>query len=245
MMFFIGVMFLSGGWSPGAESALAAKQPSGGAGQQSIYARDFEKAIFSILTRQYGRPHHRMQVRILSPKKPLTVSSGKLHLEVEKLTGGARTGRRSFRIGLFINGQFHKTINVVGEVKAQARVTTPVRWMKPKEIVRKDDVTVMTVNVPSLAHDFILKQDEVIGKQVLRSLSPRQPIRKIMVEDPPLVHKGDRVMIEVRQGGLLVQAIGLAKAEGKSGDTILVQNKNSGREVMGTILSAGLVEVGF
>jgi flagella basal body P-ring formation protein FlgA len=43
----------------------------------------------------------------------------------------------------------------------------------------------------------------------------------------------------------LVQAVGLAKASGKSGDTILVKNKSSGREVVGTILSAGLVEVGF
>ena len=52
-------------------------------------------------------------------------------------------------------------------------------------------------------------------------------------------------MMEIRLGGLLVQTIGVAKAAGKSGDTILVQNQNSGREVIGTILSAGLVEVGF
>jgi flagella basal body P-ring formation protein FlgA len=43
----------------------------------------------------------------------------------------------------------------------------------------------------------------------------------------------------------LVQVVGLAKADGKAGDTIPVQNKNSGRELSGTILSAGLVEVGF
>lgn len=245
MMFFIGVMFLGGGWWPDAGDALAAKSQSGHAGQQSIYARDFEKAIYSIFTRQYGRPHHRVQVRILSPKKPLAVSSGKLHLEVEKLAGGARTGRRSFRVGLYINGYFTKTINVVGEVKVQASITTPVRWMKPKEIIMKEDVTAMTVDVPSLTHDFILQEDDVIGKRVLRPLSPRQPIRKMMLDDPPLVHKGDRVMIEVRRGGMFVQAVGLAKAEGKLGDTILVKNNNSGREVIATVLSAGLVEVGF
>ena len=59
-------------------------------------------------------------------------------------------GRRSFRVGLFINGQFLKTINVVGEVKAQATVTTPVRWIKPKEVIVEEDVTAMTVDVPSL-----------------------------------------------------------------------------------------------
>ena len=244
-IFLIGLLLLAvAGW-PDTESVRAAQPQSGRVGEQAVAARDFEQAIFSRLTRQYGRPHHRVSVRILFPKNSLTVQAGKLHLEVEKLAGGARTGRRSFRVGLFINGQFLKTINVVGEVKAQATVTTPVRWIKPKEVLVKKDVTAMTVDVPSLTHDFILDSDDVIGKQALRPLPPRKPIRKIMLDDPPIVHKGDRVMIEVRKGGLLVQAVGLAKAAGKSGDTILVQNKNSGREVFGTILSAGLVEVGF
>jgi len=244
-LLLIGLLLVGVAWWPDAGSLRAAQPQSGRVGEQSVAARDFGQAIFSTLTRQYGRPHNLLSVRILFPKKPLTVQAGKLHLEVEKLTGGARTGRRSFRVGLFVDGQFLKTINVVGEVKAQATVTTPVRWLKPKEVVAGKDVTAMKVDVPSLTHDFILDSDDVIGKQVLRPLPPGQPIRKIMLDDPPIVHKGDRVMIEVRQGGLLVQAIGLAKAAGKSGDTIPVQNKSSGREVIGTILSAGLVEVGF
>ena len=241
----IGLLLVGFGWWPDAGGVWATQPKSGDAVEQSVAAQDFERAIFSTLTRQYGRPHHRVSVRILFPKKSLTVQAGKLHLEVEKLAGGARMGRRSFRVGLFINGQFLKTINVVGEVKAQATVTTPVRWIKPNEVVVEEDITAMTVDVPSLTHDFILNQEDVIGKQVLRPLPPRQPIRKIMLDDPPIVHKGDRVMIEVRKGGLFVQAVGLAKADGKSGDTIPVQNKNSGRELIGTILRAGLVEVEF
>ena len=233
------------GWWALSGSGWAANPQSVKSREQSVAVSAFEQAIYSALIRQYGRPNHRVNVRILFPKQPLLVPVGKLHLEVEKFSGGARTGRRAFRVELFVNGQFLKTLNVVGEVKAQATVSTPVRWIKPKEIVEAEDVRAMTVDLPSLTHDFILNLDDVIGKQVLRPLPPRQPIRKILLDDPPLVHKGDRVMLEVRRSGLLVQTIGLAKASGKSGDTIPVQNKNSGREVLGTIMSAGLVEVGF
>ena len=52
-------------------------------------------------------------------------------------------------------------------------------------------------------------------------------------------------MIEVRQGGLLVQTVGLAKAAGKTGDTIPIKNQQSGREVLGRVIAAGLVQVGF
>jgi flagella basal body P-ring formation protein FlgA len=245
IILLIGLFCVGGAWWPDAGRVLAAPPQSGRGGEQTLAAVDFEKAVYSALTRQYGRPQHLVSVQILFPKKPLKIQAGTIHLEVEKLAGGARTGRRAFRVGLFIDKQFIKTINVVGEVRAQVTVTAPTRWIKPNEVVVAQDVTAMTVDVPSLTHDFILHQDEVIGKQVLRPLPPRQPIRKSMVDDPPIVHKGDRVTIEVRQGGLLVQAVGLAKAAGKSGDTIPVQNKSSGREVIGTILSAGLVEVGF
>ena len=245
IILLIGVVWVGLAWWADVESPLAATQHSGSSQRQTIVASDLEQTIYSALTREFGRRDHRVSVRILFPKKPLAVPAGKLDLEIEKLDGGARTGRRSFRIALFINGQFRKTINVVGEVKAQARVAVPTRWMKPKEVVSMEDVTAISVDMPSLTHDFVLNKKDVIGKQVLRPLPPRKPIRKIMLDNPPIVRKGDRVLLEVRKGGLLVQAVGLAKADGKSGDTIPVQNNNSGRELMGTILNAGLVEVGF
>lgn len=241
----IGLLVMGGAGWLGTEGVQAAQSKSGPQDEQSIAVADFEQAVYSALTRQYGRPQHRMSVRILYPTTPLKVQVGTRHLEVEKFSGGGRTGRRSFRVGLFIDRQYIKTINVVGEVRAQATVTAPTRWIKPKEVMIAEDVTTMNVDVPSLTHDFILHPDEVIGKEVLRPLPPRQPIRKVMLDDPPIIRKGDRVMIEARRGGLLVQAVGLANAAGKSGDTISVKNTSSGREVIGTILSAGLVEVGF
>ena len=52
-------------------------------------------------------------------------------------------------------------------------------------------------------------------------------------------------MIEVRSHGLLVQTVGMAKASGKPGETIPVQNFTSGREVLGMVLAVGVVEVPF
>ena len=233
------------GWWALSGFGWAANPKSVKSREQTVAVSAFEQAIYSALTHQYGRPHHHMSVRIIFPKEPVKAPSGKLHLEIEKLSGGARMGRRSFRIGLFVNGQIFKTLNVVATVKAQATVTTPIRWIKPKEIISTEDVTVMKIDVPSLTHDFLLDQSDVIGKQVLRPLPPRQPIRKILLDDPPVVHKGDRVMLEVRRKGLIVQTIGVANASGKSGETIPVKNKSSGREIIGTVISAGLVEVGF
>lgn len=227
-------------WAGGSVGSL-----QGHADLQPVRAGDFERVVLAELTSRYGRQHHQVSFRVLFPKQLVEVPKGNLHLEVGDWSGGGRTGRRGFRVGVFVNQQFIKTVNVVGEVKAQTEVATPIRWLKPKDVVEAEDLASMMVDVPSLTHDFVLDFKEAIGKQVLRPLPPRQPIRKIMLDHPPVIHKGDRVLIEVRTGGLLVQTVGLAKAAGKAGETILVQNQASGREVLGTVMSAGLVEVGF
>jgi flagella basal body P-ring formation protein FlgA len=212
---------------------------------QAVHAEDFERVVLAELTRRFGRPHHEVSVRILFPREVVEVPRGMLHLEIGDWSGGGRTGRRAFRVEVFVNRKFVKTINVVGEVKAQAEVATPLRWLKPKEVVTAEDLALVVVDVPSLTHDFYLNLEEVVGKQVVRPLPPRLPIKKVMLDYPPVIQKGDRVMIEVRSRGLLVQTIGLAKAAGKTGETIPVQNQSSGREVLGTVVAAGIVEVGF
>ena len=227
-------------WAEGVVSS------SGGrANMRSVRAGDFERVVLSELTRRFGRSHHQVSLRVLFPSQSIEIPQGNLNLEVGEWSGGGRTGRRAFRVGVFVNQQFIKTVNVVGEVKAQAEVVTPIRWLKPKDVVAEEDLALMLVDVPSLTHDFVLELEEAIGKQVLRPLPPRQPIRKIMLDHPPVIHKGDRVMIEVRSRGLLVQTVGVAKAAGKTGETIPVQNQTSGRDVLGTVMAAGVVEVGF
>ena len=242
------IFFLCGpGWGTVEESASAGADSSFTVDKdgQWVQAGDFERVVLRELTRRYGRPHHQMSLRVLFPSQVMEVPRGNLHLEVGEWSGGGRTGRRAFRVGVFVDKQFIKTVNVTVEVKAQAEVATPIRWLKPREVVTSEDLAPMMVDVPSLTHDFVLNLEEAVGKQVVRPLSPGQPIRKTMLDHPPVIHKGDRVLIEARSGGLLVQTVGVAKAAGKAGETISVQNQASGRDVLGIVMASGLVEVKF
>ncbi len=233
---------LLGGWTLGSGVILAASvsRPE----MQVVTAPDLEQALLQEISGRYGRPAHRLSVQVLYPKQPVSVPKGKVHLDVDELNGG-RTGRRAFRVQIFVNRQFVKTVNVVGELKAQVEAAVPVRWLKPKDILTSEDIEFVSVDVPSLSHDFVLGLEETVGKQVLRPLPPHQPIRKVALDAPPVIHKGDRVMIEVKGKGLLVQAVGMAKSAGRAGDTIPVLNQTSGREILGMVMTAGVVEVPF
>lgn len=234
--------YLLSGWPVGSLMALGASSSMQKA--QVVTVPDLERALLREISRRHGRPAHHLSLQVLYPKEPIIVPRGKVHIDVDELNGG-RTGRRAFRVQIFVNRQFFKTVNVSGELKGQVDAAVPVRWIKPKEILTEEDIEFVTIDVPSLTHDLVLGVEEAVGKQVLRPLPPHQPIRKIALDAPPVIHKGDRVMIEVKGKGLLVQAVGMAKAAGRAGDTIPVLNQTSGREILGMVLTTGVVEVPF
>ena len=227
-----------------AENSVASNASAATPEMQAVRAHDFEEALLKEILRRYSGPTHHISLQVLYPQHPIRVPKGRLHIEVDEVNGG-RTGRRAFRVQIFVDGQFVKTVNVVGELKGKADAAMPVRWIKPKEILSVEDIEFVSVEVPTLIHDLVLTPEEVIGKQVLRPLPPHQPIRKTALDAPPVVHKGDRVMIEVKGKGLLVQTVGMAKSAGRTGETIPVMNQSSGREILGMVLGAGVVEVPF
>ena len=213
--------------------------------EQVVTSDHFRKAMIQEFNKRYSLKDVNLNIKVLSLQKPVAVPQGQLKIQMTGDPLGVRTGRRAFRFSLHVDSRMVKTVNVVAEVTAEADVVTPVRWIKPHEIVRSDDIRSVKVKLPSLGHDFVRHPTHAIGKKAIRPLPPNQPLRQSFLSVPPLIHSGDRVIIEARRGGLLVQTVGTAKASGQLGQMIPVVNQTSGREVSGVVLGAGIVEVQF
>ena len=228
-----------------AKKSHATPSTRGHQAEQVITLDQFRIAMVQEFEKRYSLQDVDLMVKILSPKKPVTVKQGQLNIQVTGDPMGVRTGRRAFRLGLYVDSQLVKNVNIVADVNAQADVFTPVRWIKPHEILQSEDLLSVNIKLPSLGHDFVQHPTHAVGKKAIRPLPPNQPLRQSFLAVPPVIHKGDRVMIEARQGGLVVQTVGTAKAPGKPGEMILVKNLASGRDVLGKVLGSGVVEVQF
>ncbi|MGH7231772.1 MAG: flagellar basal body P-ring formation chaperone FlgA, partial [Nitrospiraceae bacterium] len=66
-----------------------------------------------------------------------------------------------------------------------------------------------------------------------------------MLAQPYAVRRGDRVTIEARRGGLLIQASGVTKAAGFAGQTLTVTNQDSGKDISAKVVGPGVVQVDF
>jgi len=83
---------------------------------------------------------------------------------------------------------------------------------------------------------------QIVGARSKRSLNNGQ---LITMQDLCLVCRGDIVTILINNSGLSVSASGIAEQDGTLGDTITVQNQQSGRKIQTEVVAVNQVRVKF
>lgn len=212
---------------------------------QMVSPARFQQALLESIKNQFSIPDLALSVKVLFPKTLVEVPKGVLDIQVPPDTMNGLLGRRDYRMGLSVNQEFQRMVTVVAEIEARMQVVVPVRFIKAHETIGATDVKVTEYSLPNLTQVYIKGPDAVVGKKATRLLLPNRPIEQTFIAEAPVIHKGDRVIIEARHGGLLVQTVGIAKDSGEPGKMIAVENQQSKREVVGRVLEAGLVRVTF
>lgn len=186
-----------------------------------------------------------VQVRLLNLPDPVTVPAGLLEVRVASRALDEGLGRRIFQMALAVDGTQVQTLRVMAEVSATAEVVTASRYIKPEETIQAEDLALTTVQLPALVHDFVTDPESVVGKRAVRPLRADTPVRLSAISAPFVIKRGDQVTIEVKHGGLLIQASGVTKSGGQVGQSITVTNLDSGKEIRGKVIGPGVVRVGF
>lgn len=213
--------------------------------EREISGELLTKTIRGYLEAEWGRRVKDVQVTVLDPAEPIKVPSGDMELHVVPVSNDERLGRRTFQMAVNVNGKSWNTVEVLADVAAMIDALAPNRSLKSDEIIDGQDVKTVRMRTHQLSHPFITDREEVIGKSAARPLPADVPFRAGFLKAPVLIKKGDRVMIEAKRGGLSIQAYGVTKSSGRVGQTIMVGNLDSGRELQAKIVGPGLVQVEF
>jgi flagellar basal body P-ring formation protein FlgA len=186
-----------------------------------------------------------VQVHLLEPEESLSLPSGTLGMRVIPSLTADGYGRRQIDVALSVHGKVLQTVKALVDVTALVDVAVVTRAIRMDETLQPDDVTTTRIPLVSTARQYATNLDEVIGKRVTRPLASHTPISMSMLGQPFLVRKGDRVTIEAKRKGLLIQTIGITKAVGQVGQTVTVTNQDSGKDLRAKVVGPGLVRVDF
>jgi flagella basal body P-ring formation protein FlgA len=212
-------------------------------------ADKMKSAIRDYVAARLQKDPIRISVKVIAP-----ILTGKILSEqdvVEVTRGPEREGGR----GLMGRGLFLLSVKkrsggeseswVTAEVSVVRKVLVATRPIKRKERIDTDSLAVLTFYQMKADEIYAETLDELSGKQAQRVILPGAPITLDMVEDAPVMRKGDRVTLFVEAEGLVISATGQVKEDGFLGRQVGVLPIDSNKPVYGTVVSPSKVKVVF
>jgi flagellar basal body P-ring formation protein FlgA len=135
------------------------------------------------------------------------------------------------------------TFYVPARIDVYAEIAVMARNLERGSILTAADVGLNRMNISQAGSGHTHEFNEVLGKELKRSLHAGEPVRLTHLKAPQVVRKGDRVVLEARGSGVSVVTSARALANGQIGDQIQVQNEKSQRVIDAEVVAAGRVRV--
>jgi flagella basal body P-ring formation protein FlgA len=128
-------------------------------------------------------------------------------------------------------------------VTATRPVVVAARSLARDTILAPGDVRLAERDVAGLPYGSFASDAEVAGQRLRRELAAGAVLSPGLLLAPALVRRGQAVLMEARAPGFSVRMAGVARRDGRLGDTIPVQNISSGEVREAVVRSAKSVEV--
>lgn len=170
---------------------------------------------------------------------------GELRTELSTRSATPLRGRIAITVALYVGDQLVKRAVVSPYVEIADRVVVTRHPLARGHVLTEEDLTYSARDRAASPPDAARELASLIGLRTKRGISGDQVVRNGDFEAVPIVERGDRVTLVLIQGPLLIQAAGLARETGASGDWIRVVNLDSRRELTGRVDREGRVHVAF
>jgi flagellar basal body P-ring formation protein FlgA len=206
---------------------------------------DISRMIESHLQQIVNDPKKRVEIKELRGCEPVLLPPGRLSHEVIVPEQAYRGGVLSATLRFQIDGQEKERIRVSARVEIYADVVVAAHFLQKHHEIRERDVQWVSRNIALLPNDIVSEMAEILNHRTTLSVNGQEVLRKSMVEMPPLVKRGDRVIMSVENLRFKITAWGEVREEGRKGDRIKLVNLSSRKEVFGRILDSGTVEIDY
>jgi len=185
-----------------------------------------------------------LSIGVTTVPPDLTLPAGALELKVKGRPARELIGSSSVPVEAWVDGILVRTVSIPVRVSALYAVLVAARPIGRQELLVTDAVRVERREV-NAGQEPLREIGAIQGWRAVRPIVPGEPILATMLELPPLVRRGEIVLLTIEGKGLRAVAQGEAREEGKAGQVIRVRNLASGREVYGQVEAERTVRVPF
>lgn len=154
-------------------------------------------------------------------------------------------GRVSLSMVVSVDGEEILRTQVRARVSADVRVLMTRRALRKGDIVDRDDLDSVVVRMDSDGRGLIADVMDAIGKEVRKPIAEKALLKDSMLEAPPLIRRGDPVVVMVQTRNLTVTSTGEARSDGRPGDVVRVITNMSRKELKGRVTESGTILIPY
>jgi len=210
-----------------------------------IQKQEIEEIVSGFLLQNTGQENRNIRIKEIRVPEEVVLSKGQISYKVTAADKQPLRGKCSIAVEFSVNGYDQKKIwaTVAIEVLGPVVVTRkPLGRYKP---IDEDDIELKTMDLSDLPDDVITDPEAVLGKRTTRAIGAQVPLRADTIELPPLVKRGDLVVIIAEAKGLKITTRGQVKKKGRLGEQIPVVNLDSNKVLYARVIDANTVKVEF
>ncbi|GAB4165808.1 MAG: hypothetical protein Tsb0017_07950 [Geothermobacteraceae bacterium] len=188
-------------------------------------------------------PNTRITLREIQAPNGLILPEGELSTAVRPV-GTDLLRCRSVVVDFSIDGRLERRLTVPVAIRATARVVAASRDLPRGAILEKRDLTLVERELATLRGP-VYKPASLVGKKLKRAVRRAQVLNSDMVTVPPVIKRGEPVTIALASGPVRIEARGVARRDGRPGETIPVSNISSRKIVLCRVTGPGTVQVEY
>ena len=174
-----------------------------------------------------------------------TLPAGRTDYAVVAPRGGPYTGTLPLSVRVSVDGDYEKIIRTRVKLKALRKVVVARRPIGRLRPITTADLALKKVDIGRLPPDPVTDLNTAVGKRTRTNIMLGSVLRTDAIEFPPVVKRGDMVLIVAQSGGLRITAIGEVRSSGRAGDRVKVVNVDSNKAVLARVVDKGTVRVDF
>jgi flagella basal body P-ring formation protein FlgA len=210
-----------------------------------IMKSEIEKIVSDFILQHAPRENTSARIKEIRVPDGVVMSKGRVTYKVAAPRNRQLMGRCPISVEFSVDGRLQKKVwaTAVVEVLGPVVITRkPLGRYKP---ITEDDIEVQTLDLADMPSNVLSDPEAVIGKRTRRAIGVQTPLRADSIELPPLVKRGDLVVIIAESETLKITTLGQVKKQGRLGERIPVLNLDSKKILHAQVIDANTVRVDF
>ncbi len=144
-----------------------------------------------------------------------------------------------------VDGEVQKKVRSNATIEMMVEVVIAKKPLQKHKAITEDDVVLHKMDLANLPNNVFMDLEAVLGKRTRRAIGSNTVLRTDLIELPPIIQRGDIVVVVAESNGLRVTALGKAKRKGRLGERIPVENFDSKKVLHAEIVDSRTVKIEF